>query len=354
MKRHAWWIGTSMALALMTLLSVGRQGPAGASSLSRTSSGWSAARWYLEEMGSEVRTLDAPITGNLREADVLVVTGSTSSDVSTGEAGEVERFVRRGGRLVLGYGLRSRSSALRKRLGLSFADSAARPRSLNPLVWMGEASNTDRVPLGGSGPLVAVGVVREHPIAGPGDEVLVRNAQGESLVLLRPLGDGEILLLPDDTFSNGRLKEPGNSALLEGLRVRFGEEGPWAFDEYHHGVASAASPSGIQSRRGLDLFIFQILLAYGLFVAALGRRFGPEWPEPAPASGATGAFLTTIAGIHDRLGHHRDAAQALQDRAHEVLGVAITPLEAPAPDSAGTLVEVARRIHAKQKEGRTP
>ena len=95
-------------------------------------------------------------------------------------------------------------------------------------------------------------------------------------------------------------------------------------------------------------------LAYGLFVAALGRRFGPEWPEPAPASGATGAFLQTIAGIHDRLGHHRDAAQALRDRAHEVLGVAITPLEAPAADGAGALMEVARRIHAKQKEGRTP
>ena len=353
MKRHAWWIGTLMALALITLLSVGRQGPTDASSLSRTSSGWSAARWYIEEMGSEVRTLDAPIAGNLRETDVLVLTGSTSSDLSTAEAGEVERFVQKGGRLVLGYGLRPRSSVLRKRLGLSFKDSATRPRSLNPLAWMGEASKTDRIALGGSGPLVAVGVVREHPSAEPGDEILVRNAHGESLVLLRPVGDGEILLLPDETLSNGRLKEPGNSALLEGVRVRFGEDGRWAFDEYHHGVASAASPSGVQSRRGLDLFIFQILLVYGLFVAALGRRFGPEWPEPVPASGATGAFLTTIAGIHDRLGHHHDAARALQSRAHEVLGVEVAPPPAGTADGARALMEVARRIHAKQKEGRT-
>jgi hypothetical protein len=306
-------------------------------------------------MGSGVRTLDAPIAANLGETDVLVVTGSLSFDFSTAEMDEVERFVRKGGRLVLGYGPRLRSSVLRKRLGLGFADSSTRPRSLNPWAWVREASKTDRVPLGGSGPLVAVGAVREYPVAGPGDEVLVRNARGETLVLLRPFGDGEILLLPDETFSNGRLKEPGNSALLEGVRVRFGDEGRWTFDEYHHGVAGAASPAGLQSRRGLDLFIFQILLAYGLFVAALGRRFGPEWPEPVPASGATGAFLTTIAGIHDRLGHHHDAAKALQGRAHEVLGLEIGPLEAPATDGARALMEVARSIHAKhKKEGRTP
>jgi hypothetical protein len=352
LKKHAWWIGTLTALAFMTLLTVGPKGPADASSLSRGSAGWSAARWYLEERGSSIRTLATTIAEGIGESDVLVVTGPAAGGFAPPDADAVERFVRGGGRLVLGYSSRTRPSLLRDRLALAFKPSILRPRSLNPMIWKEEASRTDHLPLLGSGPRVALGPVKEYPLTQEGDEILVANARAEPLAILRPFGKGEILLLPDELFSNGRLKGPGNNALLEGIRRRFGEGAAWAFDEYHHGVASAGSPAGLRSRRGLDLFLFQILLAYGLFVAALGRRFGPEWPEPVPASGATGAFLMTTAGIHDRLGHHRDAAVVLRDRAREVLGVDVSLAEGPEFPGARGLIEVARRIHEKQKEGR--
>jgi len=354
MKKHGWWMATLATLVLMTLLSAGQGGPTDASSLSRGSSGWSAARWYIKGMGSPIRTLDAPIAESLGDTDVLVVTGSGSepSGFSTGDVETVQRFVRKGGRLIFGYGSGVRASALGKRLGFGFKASANRPRSLNPIVWVEEASKTYHLPLGGNGPAVAMGAVSEYPAEAPGDLVLVRNPQNESLALLRPFGKGEIALLPVETLSNGRLNQPGNSALLEGIRVRFGQTSEWTFDEYHHGVASAASPSGVRSRRGLDLFAFQILLAYGLFVAAIGRRFGSGWPEPVASSGATGSFLMTVAGIHDRLGHHQDAALTLETRAREVLGVEISPPGARAPDGVRTLMEVSRRIHEKQKERR--
>ncbi len=343
MSRRGWIAVIALTIGAMTLLTVGQGGPAGASSLSRSSSGWSAARWYLQEMGSPVRTLDEPIEKGLGDAGVLVVAGSASSEFSKADVEAVQSFLRGGGRLVFGYGRDARTRALRQRLGFSFRTSSSRSRSFNPLVWKEEAERTLRLPLALDGPAVALSQVLEYPAPEEADDVLVRNAGNEPLVTLRSVGPGEVLLLPEEIFSNGRLKEPGNAALLEGIRLRFGDEAEWAFDEYHHGVARASSPKGLQSRRGLDLFVFQILIAYALFVLALGRRFGPEWPEPQAASGATSSFLMTVAAIHDRLGHHAAAAEALRTRAKEVLHVEV--------EGRG-LLEVAREIHRKQREGK--
>jgi hypothetical protein len=293
-------------------------------------------------MGSPVRTLDEPIAQGLGDAAVLVVAGSASSEFSKADVEALQTFLRGGGRLVFGYGRDARTRTLRQRLGFSFR-TAARSRSLNPLVWKEEAERTLRLPLALDGPAVALSQVLEYPAPEEADDVLVRNTRNEPLVTLRSVGRGEVLLLPEEVFSNGRLKEPGNAALLEGIRLRFGDEAEWAFDEYHHGLARASSPKGLQSRRGLDLFVFQILVAYALFVLALGRRFGPEWPEPQAASGATSSFLMTVAAIHDRLGHHAAAAEALRTRAKEVLHLEVEGRE---------LLEVARKLHGKQREGK--
>jgi hypothetical protein len=271
-----------------------------------------------------------------------VVAGSASSEFSKTDVETLQTFLRGGGRLVFGYGRDARTRTLRQRLGFSFR-TASRPRSLNPLVWKEEAERTLRIPLALDGPAVALSQVLEYPAPEEADDVLVRNTRNEPLVTLRSVGRGEVLLLPEEVLSNGRLTEPGNAALLEGIRLRFGDEAEWAFDEYHHGLARASSPKGLQSRRGLDLFVFQILIAYALFVLALGRRFGPEWPEPQAASGATSSFLMTVAAIHDRLGHHAAAAEALRTRAKEVLHVEVEGRE---------LLEVARKIHGKQREGK--
>lgn len=342
MSRRGWVAVVALTIGAMTLLTVGQGGPTGASSLSRSSSGWSAARRYLQEMGSPVRTLDEPIAQGLGDAAVLVVAGSASSEFSKADVEALQTFLRGGGRLVFGYGRDARTRTLRQRLGFSFR-TAARSRSLNPLVWKEEAERTLRLPLALDGPAVALSQVLEYPAPEEADDVLVRNTRNEPLVTLRSVGRGEVLLLPEEVFSNGRLKEPGNAALLEGIRLRFGDEAEWAFDEYHHGLARASSPKGLQSRRGLDLFVFQILVAYALFVLALGRRFGPEWPEPQAASGATSSFLMTVAAIHDRLGHHAAAAEALRTRAKEVLHLEVEGRE---------LLEVARKLHGKQREGK--
>lgn len=354
MNRRRWGATVALVVGGMAILTVGQGGPSGASSLSRSSSGWSAARFYLAEMGSPVRTLDTPIAQGLDEVRVLVVAGSASSKFSREDVEAVQRFLRGGGRLVFGYGREASVRALRQKLGFGFRASASYSRSLNPFKWKEEAEETLRLPLALDGPAVAVSNLPEYPAPVDEDGVLVKNARNEPLITLRPMGAGEVLLLPEEVFSNGRLKEPGNAALLEGIRQRFGDGAEWAFDEYHHGVTRASSPEGLQSRRGLDLFILQILIAYALFVLALGRRFGPEWPEPQAASGATSSFLMTVAAIHDRLGHHTAAAQALQTRAREVLHMEV---EGPAAGASGLdatrgLLEVARRIHARQREGK--
>ena len=351
MKRHGGWIALTVLLGLMTALSVGPSGPTDASSVSKTSSGWNTARRYLEAQGTPTKTLDESPADGLEGSDVLVLSGSAADDFSPEETESLERFIQAGGRLVLGYSDESRGRSSREALGVVFVPSDSGSRSINPVVWREETARTLRFPVGDSGAALAMFAVRRRPVSEPGDLVLVQNDKREPLVILRPRGKGEVFLLPVEALSNGRLGEAGNAGLLEGLRTRFGDGAVWTFDEYHHGLVRATSPLGQRSRRALDLFVFQILLAYALFVLAMGRRFGAEWPEPTMASGATGSFLVTVAAIHHRLGHHAAAAAALRSRAKEVLGIDVGLPAIDPPNPALGLVAVAREIRKKQGEG---
>lgn len=331
MKRRGLWISGATALLAAALLAFlsggGGRGPTDASSFSKGSLGWSAARAYLETQGAETETLDEPIGAELPAAGVLVIAGAAAQGYSSEELETLDRFLTNGGRVVFGYPSRSvQRAAYQNRLGLEFRRSAVIGPLFNPFVWRSQAFAERRYETDGA-ETIRLYAVKEYPESRPEDRVLARNEKREPIVILRTRGRGEILLVPDEVFSNGRLGQSGNAGLLESVRLRFGAETPWMFDEYHHGIVRPTSPLGLKSRRALDLFIFQIVLVYFLFVLATGRRFGPEWAEPQAQSGATSSFLMTIAGMHDRLGHHAAAARVLGQRAKDVLGIEAPEIE---------------------------
>lgn len=367
-QRGRWLSGIAFVIVvgLITLASSGKSsGPSDASSFSKGSSGWSAARAYLENQGAYTETLDQPVSEGLplSEGGVLVVAGAASHGFSEKDLEAVNRFLGSGGRVVFGYGqISERRASLRGNLDVEFVKSQSLSTSLNPFTWRREAFETRRYPTAEGLPDVALYPVSAHPVSVAGDTVLLRDEEDEALVILRPKGKGELVILPSELLSNGRLTEPGNAALLESLMNHFDAETPWYFDEYHHGIARPSSPVGLKSRRALDLFVIQIIIAYVLFVIAIGRRFGPGWPEPRPASGATSTFLMTVAAVHDRLGHHEAAAVVLRERAAEVLGIEVRPRpqsasarpgqRAGSASSRDALQTVARDINDKQQEGR--
>ena len=173
--------------------------------------------------------------------------------------------------------------------------------------------------------------LRLGPQRREGDEVLVRTAAGEAVAIIRKKGQGEIALVPAELFANGRLYNRGNSQAFEALRARF-DATRWTFDEFHNGLTDGPSPEGRRAQRGFYLFLAQAALAYAAFVWAAARSFGPRWPQEAPLSGATSGFLRAVASLHDRLGHHAEAAHFLRTRARDILGVTVA---APDPGLRG-------------------
>jgi hypothetical protein len=130
--------------------------------------------------------------------------------------------------------------------------------------------------------------------------------------------------------------------------------GVWTFDEFHHGLlapADAAAGSG----RSFDSYLLHVAFLYLLAVFAAIRRFGPAWSEPPVIAGSTAAFLVGLGGLHHRLGHHREGARQLVDRAREIdprLPIPPGTVEAAARADSKAFLSLARGIGHAQRHAR--
>jgi hypothetical protein len=181
-------------------------------------------------------------------------------------------------------------------------------------------------------------------------------ADGGPLVFAIPHGSGRVLLLPSDLFSNARLAQPGNVALLESVLAWAGPA--WTFDEYHHGLrVPGEGPSPIP-RRVLDLFLLHLLALYLLAIWHLARRFGAAWREPVAHSGSVASLLLGVGALHRELRHHAAAGELLLGRVRELervqedsaLDRALRELP-PATDDASLLALAAAAARARREHG---
>jgi hypothetical protein len=162
------------------------------------------------------------------------------------------------------------------------------------------------------------------------------------------------VLLPADALANARLANPGNADLAETLIGWLGKH--WTFDEFHHGLVDPAAAAGVAPPLAYDLFAAHLVVLYLLAVAALARRFGPAWREPAVRAGSAGAFLLGLGRLHDRLGHHSQAAQRLLARARELQPDLALPDgfdERARRAGAAELVAIARAVTASRRHARS-
>ncbi|HEX9942751.1 MAG TPA: DUF4350 domain-containing protein [Thermoanaerobaculia bacterium] len=347
------------ALAVLVLgivLVAGGRGEARGSALSRGPNGWLAARRYLEARGARVRLLAAPLD-RFEGGGALVVTFPWQHGFS-GEAGEqIEEHLRRGGNLVLAYsGESGNAGEIVALAGLGLSLREVRRAVLDPLRWRRFAREEwdlrpDRS-VGAAAP-VRVWAPRWAPELPREARVIFRSPRGGPAVAVLERHRGRIWLLPADALANARLANPGNAGLLETLRRRLGDR--WTFDEYHHGL-SARRPAETEALgRTLDLVLLHLGILYLAALLSLSRRFGPAWSEPPVRTGSAGSFLLGLGALHHRLGHHREAARRLLERARELDRNLVLPADFDRrAGSAGArdLVELAREV-ARLRAGRT-
>lgn len=354
--------------ALFLLLSIGlllflsRPGEARGSVLTRGPGGWLAARKYLEARGAQVKLLDGPLD-SFQEGGVLVVAFPWQGGVSAEAGDHLEEHLRRGGDLVLAYsGEWGNPGELVVLEGLGLGLQEVRKVVLNPVRWRQFAREEwDLQPakgtsggVSGTAP-VRVWAPRWAPEIPKEAQVLLRSPKGPAAAML-PRYRGRIWILPADAFANARLASPGNADLLETLRQRLGDR--WTFDEYHHGLAGRRAVESAALGRTLDLILLHLAVLYVVALLTLSRRFGPAWSEPPVVTGSAGSFLLGLGALHNRLGHHSEAALHLLERTRELDRNLILPedFDRRAANTANMgpreLVDLAREV-ARLRTGRT-
>lgn len=318
-KSVRWWGLLLVVLAVgMTLLVEVRE-TASASALSVGSRGFFTARRYLEERGLEVTLLDRPLS-QAETSGVLVLAFPWQRGASGAEQAGIQRHLLRGGTILLGYSGDAESLAERDAmtwLGLSWSELREDP-PLGFLAWRAYANEEwSLTPAEGlEAPPLRISALSRAPQAPVEAQVLYHGPDGEPLVFAFTSLNGRVVALPSEAFSNARLRERGNADLLESL---MGSLGPaWSFDEYHHGLSAALSEEQTRPRFAFDLFLLHLGILYLLLVWRLARSFGPVWPETSVVSGSTRTFLSGVGSLHDRLGHHGEAAELMVRRAREL------------------------------------
>jgi uncharacterized protein DUF4350 len=342
-------------LALAFGLAAGGPGEARGSVFSRGPNGWLAARKYLEARGARVALLDAPLD-RFEGGGVLVSTFPWQHGLSVEFGEQLEAHLRRGGDVVLGYsGERGNAAELVAFEALGLPLEETRKAVLNPLRWRRFAREEwDLRPDRGVAAAfpVRVWASRWAPEMPKGARAIFRSPGGGAAVAVVERYQGRIWLLPADAFANARLGNAGNADLLETLYRKLGSR--WTFDEYHHGLAARQTVETAALGRTFDLILVHLAILYLAALLTLSRRFGPAWSEPPVVTGSAGSFLLGLGGLHHRLGHHREAARRLLDRARELDRNLVLPAELDRrAESAGSrdMVELACEV-ARRRVGR--
>lgn len=348
-------LGLLALLGFVGLLSaaLGSGSAASGSSLSHGPGGLYAARKYLEARGAEVRLLDGPLD-EAAEPGVLVLAFPWQRLDPLERFVGVTRHMQRGGTVLLAYtgeGLDVAEAIALQALSIRRRTLRGDP-PLNPLRWRRFAGEEWSLapPPGALLTRLRVRAPRRAPEPTAAAEVLYRSDDGTPLAFREPRGRGQLVVLPADALSNARLEQEGNADLLESLWRTLGPR--WSFDEYHHGLVAPLAPGDSRRQRVVDLLLVHLAILYTLAVLAVARRFGPAWVEAPVTTGSAASLLLGLGGLHQRLGHHRDAAARMLERARELDPRLRLPagLEHEVRDAEG-LMRVARAV-ARAQAGR--
>jgi hypothetical protein len=321
-------------------------------------SGGKALRLWLEALGHPVGTLEGGRYAIGQDVKVLLLLAP--SEFVEGEAsGELERWTRQGGRLIVATnGLTTRQLLRRFEVGTDVGTGVTRavpagPGLHDPSI---DALNVEtRITLdlddaAGAVPLLLGEVSGETPPPTPsptrgGGRGRGPDSAGPVVAARVPAGRGDLIVLTDPALlSNEALRTEANARLALSLigpdrRARI------AFDEVHHGF-------GLLQRRS----VFSLLLAQSwgrvsflagglvlLFLLWRGRRFGRPIPVFVDRGRSLGELVTSQAGLY-RAGGKRPfiAAHLARQLRQEIAQTVGLPADAPDAEIAAHATAIGR------------
>jgi hypothetical protein len=300
----AWTLGAVTVVGAFLLLGLlaeafapAPEGPAG-SSFATSPAGVAAWAQLLRREGHPVAELRRPLAdAALEPSTTLVILDATS--LSPEAAARLRRFVRAGGRLVIGGG--DSTPSLPSLVGQAPGFTAAGATSVHVVARVPEVAGVSTVRTAGAGAWTSA----------PG-QVGLAGRRG-ALLLVQPRGAGRIDLLADPSPLENRLLASADNAQLA-LNLA-GPPRTWVvFAEALHGFGLATGLAAIPARWWLTFA--GLCLAAGAWALARGRRLGPPEPaDPAPAPPRS-AYVEALGTVLGRTRDRGALERALADREH--------------------------------------
>ena len=310
--RWRWFVAlTGLVLFLLVVWTRPPVGAAG-SVLSQGPSGWYSVERALESVEVPVEHIDRRLDDLWdeepeRQGDGVLLVTFPVQGLSEDLPRNLKDHMRRGGTAVIGYTgelLSLVEDVVLIDLGITFEERFGLGPA-GPLEWR-RAKGADH-PLRVPDNATAFELENEPIIGslprGPSQALLddnrftawLEDEEGRPVVVSNERWGGRLIVMPTQLFSNARMVHSGNVEFLAWMSETL--EGPWAFDEYRHGLLSPDAVVNAPERRVFDAVFVQLLLIYLLAVLALVWPFAPPWPKMPVSRARTATFWSGWEGF---------------------------------------------------------
>jgi hypothetical protein len=257
-------------LAFLEEWQTGRKETGRPTTHSTGSLGYRALFLWLKALGLSVKQWESPFKALSSEVAVLVIL-QPELGPDPGELGDLERWVREGGTLLVSsmpagpfmthFGLEGKRSS-----GSLHREEQGRRVQGQPGPYLSEEYTVERKS--------PQGLISSRPeaIDAAGD------VRGGVVVVVKE-GRGQVIGVADPLlFTNEALREGDHARMILDLLLSHSGNGYLAVDEYHHGYGRATSVFGhvVQSRA--FPFLMQGVVILVILWASVGRRFGAPRP----------------------------------------------------------------------------
>ena len=270
------------------------------SSFATSSPGMAAWKELAERSGRDVTVVRERLSDASLPAEGTAVV-LDPEEFTRSEARTLRRFAEDGGRVVTG--------------------------GLSPGPWIDEFdARLDWARLGREdarvlAPAAETGAARRLRTAGEGHwadvsgaQPIVADADGRSLVVVRELGEGRVVLVADPSPLQNRLLDEADNAALA---LALAGDGPLVFLEEPHGYGEATGLAALPDRFQWALII--LCLAALLLIVARWPRLGPPDPVQTPLFPPRRAYVDALAATLAKTRERSAAVESVRSAARERL-----------------------------------
>lgn len=252
----------------------------------------------LRKIGYRVSPWRKPLS-SLTDHDKVLLTISPSSHFSESECSHIEKWVKKGGELLVADGS---PNAIYSHFGIIvYPGGRTRPR---------EIPVTLALRGGGAKSIIVTSGMRVKFSRSIDVEHLIFDELGTVMARLT-LGNGHITVMTaPEIFSNTGLLKGDNAIAMMNIPCFTDSRKSLNLDEYHHGLSQGRSQVELFSLP-LKLFLLQILLVSLLYFISRSIRFKRMIPLPSPEKRESREFISVMARLLQRAGAGKDVLSIL-------------------------------------------